>query len=153
MGIRRDCYIGSPPCDFRNTSNSPSGGLGSRFVVFLAVVLAIRLRKDQRRKRGALRLSAAVNRLQYLFLFLYGNTNALKGFSDTAVRADKSFAILPAECGSALVRLSAFWADIGHRIMSHCFSVSFFENAYACASVSWLKPKSVYPWLQVLTYI
>ena len=80
------------------------------------------------------------------------HTNALKRFPDTAVRTDEGFPIVPAECGPAFIRPTTFWADIGHRIMSHCFSVSFFENAYACASVSWLKPKSVYPWLQVFTY-
>lgn len=94
-----------------------------------------------------------MDRSKDFLLLVYIYANALKRFPDTAVWANEGFPIVPAECGSALVRLSAFWADIGHRIMSHCFSVSFFENAYACARVSWLKPKSVYPWLQVLTYI
>ena len=94
-----------------------------------------------------------MDRSKDFLLLVYIYANALKRFPNTAVRADKRFVILPAECGFAFIRLPTFWADIGHRIMPHCFSVSFFENAYACASVSWLKPKSVYPWLQVLTYI
>ena len=61
-------------------------------------------------------------------LFGCPHTNALKRFPDTAVRADKRFVILPAECGSAFIRLSTFGTDAGYHLIPHCFIASFFEN-------------------------
>ena len=77
-----------------------------------------------------------MDRSKDFLLLVYIYANALKGFSDTAVRADKRFVILPAECGYAYIRLSALGTDAGYHLIPHCFIVSFFENAYACASVS-----------------
>ena len=84
-------------------------------------------------------------------LFDCPHTNALKRFLDTAVRENEGFSIIPTECGSAFIRLSAFGTDTSHYLIPHCFLASPFENAYAVANASSSKPKSAYPWRQVFT--
>lgn len=89
--------------------------------------------------------------IQNGFLLLFADSQRCQRFPDTAVRTNEGPPIIPAECGSAFIRLSAFWTDTSHYLIPHCFLASSFENAYAVASGSSSKPKSAYPRRQVFT--
>ena len=54
---------------------------------------------------------AAVDGSKDFILFLYIYADALKCFSDTTIRTDECFPIVPAECRSALIRQSTLGAD------------------------------------------